>query len=339
MVLFKAGIFLSLLVCSNAFVASTPKTSRTTTILLPSSSIRRQPSQTTFTYYHGQKRIHSRSRTQINVSEVHIPGYRESKLPFILTEEDIYEETSRSTSSSGGGGGGGGMSTTMMTPATATATVATTATTLLENTYTSNDYTSLIPHQNGHLLHKTTNQIFTTLECQSIITEAEYIAHQMGWTTNRHGNYPTTDIPIVELPNTMKFLRKALVQRIYPLLRTQFGECLPNGGLSLRVADGFIVKYDAEGGQAELKPHRDGSVLSFNIALNPATDFVGGGTWFDSLKDAVKIDEGEMVSHASGILHGGHAISSGKRYILVAFVIVEGYDSWSMRFYNQVRNL
>ena len=87
-----------------------------------------------------------------------------------------------------------------------------------------------------------------------------------------------------------------------------------------------------------LKPHRDGSVLSFNIALNPATDYDGGGTWFNSINDAIRIEEGEIVSHASAILHGGHGITRGKRYIMVAFVILEGYDSWSMRFYNNVRN-
>ena len=124
-------------------------------------------------------------------------------------------------------------------------------------------------------------------------------------------------------------------------MRSQFDTFLPPGEapFKLRVADGFIVKYDAEGGQAELKPHRDGSVFSFNIALNQAHEFEGGGTWFNSLGESVKIDEGEMVSHASGILHGGNAITSGRRYILVAFVILEGYDSWSMRFYNQIRNL
>ena len=268
--------------------------------------------------------------TSLRVSEVHIPGYRESKMPFILTQEDINAANGNTNNNPYDAGNG---NTAVATPPKLT------TATLPEQTYTSNDYTSLIPHLNSHLLHKTTNQIFTTPECQAIITEAEYIAHQMGWTTNRHGNYPTTDIPIIELPNTMKFLRKALVQRIYPLLRTQFQEYLPNGGLSLRVADGFIVKYDVEGGQSELKPHRDGSVLSFNIALNPSTEFEGGGTWFNSLNDAVKIEEGEMVSHASALLHGGHAITTGKRYILVAFVIVEGYDSWSMRFYNEVRNL
>ena len=249
--------------------------------------------------------------TALRVSEIHIPGYRQTKIPFILKDEDLI-----------------GQSGSVLTA-------------LEEGTYTSEDYESQMAYESGHLLHKTTKQVFTSEECRAIVNEAETVAVAMGWTTNRHGNYPTTDIPIIELPETLQFLRKSLVQRIYPLLREQFKEFLPPGNapFKLRVADGFIVKYDVEGGQSELKPHRDGSVLSFNIALNPADEYVGGGTWFDSLKDAVKLDEGEMVSHASGVLHGGHAITSGKRYIIVAFVILEGYDSWSMRFYNNVRNV
>lgn len=249
--------------------------------------------------------------TALRVSELHIPGYRETKIPFILKEEDLISDNGN------------------------------VLTCLEEIKYSSNDYQSLIPHESGYLLHKTTRPIFSAQECSAIVNEAEAIGSLMGWTTKRHGNYPTTDIPLVELPMTLKFLRKSLVQRIYPLLRTQFKDYLPPGDAAykLRVADGFVVKYDAEGGQSELKPHRDGSVFSFNIALNSAEEFEGGGTWFQSLNDAVKIDQGQIVSHASGILHGGHAITSGKRYILVAFVILEGYDSWSMRFYNSVRNL
>lgn len=241
-----------------------------------------------------------RKPSALGVSELHIPGYVQSKLPFILTDEDLE---------------------TVLTP-------------LETRQYSQNDYESLIPYQNGHLLHKTKNQVLNTDECQRIVKEAEDVASRMGWTTSRHGNYPTTEIPLVELPETLQFLKQALVERIYPLLTAQFGEFLPDAS-KLRVADGFIVKYDAEGGQTELKPHRDGSVLSFNVALNPANEFDGGGTWFESLGDAIQIDEGQVVSHASGVFHGGN----GKRYILVAFVILEGYDSWSMRFYNQVRNL
>jgi hypothetical protein len=245
--------------------------------------------------------------THLLVSEVHIPGYRETKLPFLLPKELR------------------GASSTM--------------TAIREPPYAFTDYVSQVPYQGGHLLHATTgNPIFTASECNAIVQEAERVADQIEWTRNRHGNYPTTDIPVVELASTLSFLRVALVERIYPLLRQQFGQFLPDP-TKLRVADGFVVKYDAAGGQTELRPHRDGSVLSFNIALNPATDYVGGGTWFESLNDAIKIDQGEIVSHASALLHGGHGISAGKRYILVAFVILEGYDSWSMRFYNQVRNM
>jgi hypothetical protein len=40
--------------------------------------------------------------------------------------------------------------------------------------------------------------------------------------------------------------------------------------------DAFVVKYDAAAGQRELRPHRDGSVFSFNLALNPLDQYEGG---------------------------------------------------------------
>ncbi|KAL7427028.1 hypothetical protein ACHAXM_000947 [Skeletonema potamos] len=252
--------------------------------------------------------------TSLHVSELHIPGYAQTKLAFILPDDEKNAQT-------------------------AAATLVKTRDLVQERTFDMSDYSSLIPYQDGHLLHKTNSAVFTPDECQLIIDEAEQKATEMGWTTKRHGNFPTTDLPLAELPQTLQFFRYALVERIYPLLRSQFGQYLPDGGKNLRVADGFVVKYDAEGGQTELKPHRDGSVLSFNILLNPSSEFEGGGTWFASLDDAVGIEQGEVVSHSSSLLHGGHGITSGKRYIMVCFVILEGYDSWSMRFYNQVRNL
>ena len=170
------------------------------------------------------------SRTMKMVSELHIPGYAKSKLPFIhpsqtdgrtIVDVDVLQKRS----------------------------------------YSDKDYDSLIPFQNGHLLHKTRQPIFTIQECDRIVQEAEERAFEIQWTTNRHGNYPTTDLPLVELPKTLAFLQVALAERIYPLLTSQFGSFLPDPS-KLRVADGFVVKYDAKGGQTELKPNRDGSVLS-----------------------------------------------------------------------------
>lgn len=165
------------------------------------------------------KRI--RQPSALRVSELHIPGYAQSKLPFILSEEDLEEE---------------GLDT---------------LTRLRIRQYSSSDFESLIPFQDGYLLHKTTQQVLSSEECQRIVNEAERIAAEMGWTTSRHGNFPTTDIPLVELPETLRFLKRALVERIYPLLTAQFGEFLPDAS-KLRVADGFVVKYDAEGGQTEV---------------------------------------------------------------------------------------
>lgn len=49
--------------------------------------------------------------------------------------------------------------------------------------------------------------------------------------------------------------------------------------------------------------------------------------------------QGHMVTHASNILHGGHPITSGVRYILVAFVILDEYQNYAMRFANHVWEL
>ncbi len=65
--------------------------------------------------------------------------------------------------------------------------------------------------------------------------------------------------------------------------------------------------------QTFLTPHRDGSVLSFNIALNGRGEYAGGGTWFEGLGKSVPIDKGHVCAHASGVLHGGHPITEGVR--------------------------
>ena len=188
-------------------------------------------------------------------------------------------------------------------------------------------------------MHTTAQPLLTALECDYVVQESEEWAERAGgWTSKRHFNHPTTDIPLAELPLTRRLLNEhVLPHRIYPMLGHAFEPFLSNWR-ALRVADAFVVKYNASGGQTFLSPHRDGSVLSFNIALNERGEYEGGGTWFDGLGGALPIDKGHVCSHASGVLHGGHPITSGVRYILVAFVIVEGYQNWAMRFMKAVWN-
>jgi len=189
----------------------------------------------------------------------------------------------------------------------------------------------------GCLVHSSAEPIFSALECAYMVGEAEeWAARAGGWTSKRHFNHPTTDIPLAELPLTRQFLNMdGLPSRIYPLLANAFEGSLPNWR-ALRVADAFVVKYNASGGQTHLSPHRDGSVLSFNIALNDRWEYEGGGTWFEGLGRSLPIERGHVCCHASGVLHGGHPITAGVRYILVGFVIVEGYQNWAMRYMKSV---
>lgn len=92
------------------------------------------------------------------------------------------------------------------------------------------------------------------------------------------------------LPQTLSWFNVACQENIYPVLSTCFDSALPDSS-KLRVVDAFVVKYDAAGGQKELKPHRDGSVISFNIALNPSSEYEGGGTWFQSLGRSLKLEQ------------------------------------------------
>ena len=133
-------------------------------------------------------------------------------------------------------------------------------------------------HGGDHLMHATAEPLLTKEECDAIIAESEeWAEREGGWTSKRHFNHPTTDIPLAELPRTREFLNTdALPSRIYPMLGHAFENSLPNWR-ALRVADAFVVKYNATGGQTSLSPHRDGSVLSFNIALNDRGEYEGGG--------------------------------------------------------------
>jgi len=87
----------------------------------------------------------------------------------------------------------------------------------------------------------------------------------------------------------------------------------------VEIQDLFIVKYDANA-QSKLDWHRDVSLISFNFALNE--DFEGGGTSFTSLDEPLRIKTGELVMHTGKLLHSGNHVTSGIRYIIVAFIRV-----------------
>ncbi|CAM9153870.1 unnamed protein product, partial [Phaeothamnion confervicola] len=90
----------------------------------------------------------------------------------------------------------------------------------------------------------------------------------------------------------------------------------------LRVHDAFIVRYDAAA-QNSLPLHTDQSDVSLTVALNGRSEYDGGGTWFEELGRAVCPEEGHIAVFPGHLFHGGHSITSGRRYIIAVFMYVE----------------
>lgn len=147
--------------------------------------------------------------------------------------------------------------------------------------------------------------------CDSIIKEAE----ATNWTTARHNLYPTTDIPVDSLVNSKDQINDIVQNKVFTWLEEWFG--VPKEAMYMN--DLFVVKYSADG-QRNLKIHRDVSILSFNVLLNEASDFDGGGTRIYYIDKLVGIQKGEVLMHSGKLYHAGNEVTRGNRYIMVGFV-------------------
>jgi 2-polyprenyl-6-methoxyphenol hydroxylase-like FAD-dependent oxidoreductase len=123
------------------------------------------------------------------------------------------------------------------------------------------------------------NALFSAAQCAAVIAEAEAVAAaDGGWSTTRHKLHPAADMPLSRLPDTCKWLAGELRTSLGPLLAARFPDLLPDARALLPI-DAFVVKYAAAVGQVELPMHRDGALLTVNVALNPFDAYSGGGTW------------------------------------------------------------
>lgn len=191
------------------------------------------------------------------------------------------------------------------------------------------------------------NDIFSKQECSKIISAAENHAADFGWTTGRHTYYATTDLAVDSILSNISvpvsgsseakiievdfsaWVGDRIKKAVFPSLVSYYS--LPFSTDSLRIQDMFIVKYEAaEDKQVRLQKHIDASLLSFNIALSSHSegDFDGGGTLFSVSDRPIQLSQGSGLLHPSRMYHEGVAITRGKRFILVGFVLVDGW-SWS----------
>lgn len=180
------------------------------------------------------------------------------------------------------------------------------------------------------LIHASKKPILPREACQFLIDSALQSVKEHGWTTDRHVQAPTCDIPVFDLPPEAQiWCRQAFHSVLFPLLAEAVGPELEISAGELRVQDCFIVRYDAtEGpGFSSLRPHEDESLLSLTIALNDMTEYEGGGLFISSTGDLLNGDAGTVLCFAGGLVHGGYPMSRGTRWILTVFLYVDSNES------------
>ena len=158
--------------------------------------------------------------------------------------------------------------------------------------------------------------------CLGWIAKAELASRAKGgWNQRRHKSVATTDLPIHEVPEILDEWNLAFEEIIGPFIQERFRA--PAGRMSLHVHDAFVVKYDYSSGQRYLPVHTDQGQFSLTLALNDCGEYSGGGTVFPSNNNIVIRPKcGDFVVFRSSLPHGGLHITSGTRYIIVAFLYI-----------------
>jgi hypothetical protein len=163
----------------------------------------------------------------------------------------------------------------------------------------------------------------------------------------RHATYSTCDFPIEDNQELADYLNYEINfdDRILGSLEELYGvdrDCMS-------YLDFFCAHYQARDETVidaktmdRLEAHRDGSLLSFTMLLNDPSEFEGGGTFFDGLRDVASMVQddnpslevlheggvvrplraGDVTMHSGKLLHGADVITKGARTVLVGFVDV-----------------
>jgi len=168
-------------------------------------------------------------------------------------------------------------------------------------------------------------------DCAWVIEQVEAQAAVSGWTKDRHVQAPTTDIPVSAVPAIREWFDEQLTGTLFPFLAARYPEAIASPS-ELRVLDAFVVRYDARE-QASLPTHQDENTFSFTIALNDRSEYEGGGTCFTRLRRVgaeaefgetlLNADAGGVVAFPGKLRHGGHVVTSGRRYIIPLFIYAE----------------
>jgi hypothetical protein len=160
-------------------------------------------------------------------------------------------------------------------------------------------------------------------ECAAVIRLAQehFDATNNGeWTLQKSGQYQVAGFYIRDIPAVHEWFLRLLQTKLFPLLRQTFPQ-LVHSANDLCVDNTYIFRYTPETGR-RTDVHTDAGCLSFTIALNDASDYSGGGTWFDGY-GVVEMGVGHVTVRPGGVKHCGYAVESGVRIVLGGFAMLK----------------
>jgi hypothetical protein len=143
-------------------------------------------------------------------------------------------------------------------------------------------------------------------------------AGSSSWGSSRSlcGGVPCSDMPLHEVPSLLAWFNDALRTSIAPLLVAAFPRDV-RLATQLRVLDAHVLRYAAAAEERHLPLHaHDDAAFSVSVALNPKTDYAGGGTFFEASRTVVCPDVGHVVAFRGAVRHGGEPLTSGVRYVI-----------------------
>lgn len=179
------------------------------------------------------------------------------------------------------------------------------------------------PFKSSDLAKASLTPILSHDECSSIISECENHYYGWGGSNERYGtpsNRVGYMLPLENLSYSYTFVNFELLPRLFPAISLAFADSLTINPENLRLGGCRVVKYDAADGHVELGMHRDGLLVTANIALNDLDEYEGGGTIIEGLEEPIRLPIGNALLHPGDVKHGGNAITSGVRYALVCFI-------------------
>ena len=161
--------------------------------------------------------------------------------------------------------------------------------------------------------------LFSEEEAARVIENAE--AEGVDKNEYKSGKYKLGGDWLVNLPKTREWFNERLETTFFPLLAHLFPEVISSPA-ALRAHSVSLLKYNSSHPRTDV--HIDNGILALTVAMTQKDQYVGGGTFFEHMgEEVLQMEVGHGTFRPGSVRHGGHPVTSGTRYILGGFLLLE----------------